>query len=382
VQKEKTGIEVKDVGEVVEVPTPNQTVPIKQELKVDDLDQLIDELAAEIKQDELAESQTVAPKKLAESQTVAPKKTTPGLDELDQLIQEIAVEVETEGLEMDKVGVSVKDVVEEIELTEEDMMVIDERLKELEMAIDEDSVDLKEMEELLRDLDAATLDLDSATLDLELGTMEQEVTTVETEVENIEMKSPELEVGQVDTPALDLKAKKVDAPKPDVSAFDAKIERLQKERQRLENPTAGDRFKAFFKHGFKGVKGERDQLETKIEATTAARDMVLGGVSTEVQRQKIEELKNSIAVTKHTLREHRGILAVDGLARGFNSTSGFTKEQLETAQTEGLKAEQKLDVLKAELKMEKKVLSVREKLGMKDFHPGEGVKAPSHGHGV
>jgi hypothetical protein len=205
---------------------------------------------------------------------------------------------------------------------------------------------------------------------------------MEMDVENLEVESLDLEVGKVDAPTLDSVPKKVEAPKPDVSAFEAKIEKLQKERQRLEKPTAGDRIKAFFKHGFKGVKGERDQLETKIEATTAAKDMVLSGVSTEVQRQKIEQLKQGIAETKHTLKEHRGILAVHAVANGFNTKSGFTREQLETAQTEGLKAEQKLDVLKAELKMEKKALSVREKLGMKDFHPGEGVKAPTHGHGV
>lgn len=350
--KEKVEIGVKDVGEGVEVPTPNQTLPIKPKMTVDDLDQLIDELATEIKQDELAEGETVEPKKLIQ-----------GLDELDQLIQELEVEVETEKLDVDELGVSVQEVVEEIELTEEDMLVIDERLKELEMAIDQDSVDLKEMEELLLDLDVATLD---------------------SVVENVEVPSLEMDEEKIemDTPVLDTQAKKVDVPKPDVSAFDAKIEKLRQEQQRLEKPTAGDRFKAFFKHGLKGVKGERDQLETKIEATTAAKDMVLSGVSTEVQRQKIEQLKQSIAETKHTLKEHRGILAVHAVANGFNTKSGFTREQLETAQTEGLKAEQKLDVLKAELKMEKKVLSVREKLGMKDLHAGEGVKAPTHGHGV
>jgi hypothetical protein len=355
----KTGVEV---GEGLEVQTPSQTTviqPEKETLKVDveetptvtsekvgeeldDLDLLIQEVTEEVRAEQLGVDQMgIKPEdlleKIQENPNVAQEELSKGLDDLDRLIQELAEEVDTEQLEIDQMGITPKDLLEEIELTVEDMKEIEDRLKDLEEGIDQDSVDVEELESLIRDLEAPTL-------------------------------KPQVQIANT--------------PKPDVSAYEARIQNLQKERQRLEKSTAGDRFKAFFKHGFKGVKGERDQLETKIEATTAAKDMVLSGVSTETQRQKIEQLKQGIAETKHTLREHRGILAVEGLARGMNTKTGFTQEQLETAQTEGLKAEEKLDVLKAELKMEKKVLSVREKLGMKDFHPGEGVKAPTHGHGV
>lgn len=305
----KVGVEV---GEGLGVQTPSQTTviqPEKDELKVD----------------------------VGESPNVAQEELGKGLDDLDRLIQEHAEEIKAEQLEVDQLGITSKDLLEEVELTVEEIKEIEIQLKELDGGIEEDKVDVEELESLIRDLEAPTL-------------------------------NPQVQTAN--------------APKPDVSAYEARIQNLQKERQRLENPNAGDRIKAFFKHGFKGVKAEREQLEIKIEATTAAKDMVLSGVSTEEQRQKIEQLKNSIAVTKHTLHEHRGILAVNALANGMNTKSGFTTEQLETAQTEGLKAEQKLGGLKAELKKEERVLTVREKLGMQNPNPGQGEKIPHRIHGI
>ena len=160
-----------------------------------------------------------------------------------------------------------------------------------------------------------------------------------------------------------------------LAPFDNQIKSLEQRRDQLKNnPTFGDKFKAFFKHGLKGVDGEIAKLETKIEVTKIAREDTATGVSMDLRREAVQRLKHNEAALEHEIQQAKAVVVANNVEQSMNLKSTVTPGQLDDA----FKHHDNLAPAKKEIgeaiKTQERVLSVREKLGAQPHIPTEGPK--------
>ncbi|QIF02154.1 hypothetical protein [Roseimicrobium sp. ORNL1] len=155
------------------------------------------------------------------------------------------------------------------------------------------------------------------------------------------------------------------------------IDKLEARKAQLQNnPSAGDHVKAFFKHGTDGIQGEIESIDKKIATLKLAAEQAKQGVTMQDERTQVQILKES----SQTLKQEIEALRQDMGGRALNN---FHKIGVQTSEQEFAEMQRKLEGLeqareevKAAIKKEEGVLSVREKLGIK-ANPKEPLRVPS-----
>jgi hypothetical protein len=149
--------------------------------------------------------------------------------------------------------------------------------------------------------------------------------------------------------------------------FNNRIKELEDRKNQLEtNPSIGDRIKCFFKHGFKGVNGEIEKIDKKIEATTLAKDSVEKGVSMDDMQKNLERLKVDRAEFALAMEMAKSEVTLNNAARSVNMESHLTDKQVDKSIDTYERAKVEKEALGSTIKQQEKVLSVREKLGPKE----------------
>jgi hypothetical protein len=155
--------------------------------------------------------------------------------------------------------------------------------------------------------------------------------------------------------------------------FNDRIQALKDEQTRLsQNPTFGDKFKAFFQHGFKGVQGEIEKVQGKIDITEMAKKSVASGKSLDDLRDKLDTLKMDRADLQQTMDLAKNVVVMRRLDESLGKMSKVSDDQVNKAIGEHQQAKQERDDLSAKIKDKEKTLKVREKLSPEEV---------SHGHG-
>lgn len=144
------------------------------------------------------------------------------------------------------------------------------------------------------------------------------------------------------------------------------IDKLEARKAQLQNnPSAGDHVKAFFKHGTKGIQGEIESIDKKIDTLRTAVHQAQHGVTVQDDREQVQLLKDSERSLKgqiESLEQRMGGLALN---RQFKIGEQVTDQEFQAMQ-EKLEAMQNgLKDIQAKIKKEEGVISVREKLGIK-----------------
>ena len=153
-----------------------------------------------------------------------------------------------------------------------------------------------------------------------------------------------------------------------LAPFNQKIKGLEEQRDQLKNdPGVFDHIKAFFKHGTKGVQGEIDKLDKKIDVVKEARKDVETGVSMEDRQFGLDRMKHNRAVMSlERLAAEQEVRAgqIDIIDVASSNSVG-SKETVQEAgkRVDSLKPLEK--VLDGMIEKQEKVMSVREKLGPK-----------------
>jgi hypothetical protein len=137
---------------------------------------------------------------------------------------------------------------------------------------------------------------------------------------------------------------------------------LEKKLEKLEHPSWKDKIKAFFKHGAKGIDGEIESINRKIEATDLALDDLKAGLTPEHRKQKVDVIKAQLAENRQRLDQRAGHVVALRLEESMPSNE-LTPEEREKAErtveeTAGLNSVRKQ--LKEQLKVEKKALKLGE----------------------
>lgn len=149
---------------------------------------------------------------------------------------------------------------------------------------------------------------------------------------------------------------------------------LEKKLEKLEHPSWKDKIKAFFKHGAKGIDGEIESINRKIEATDLVLDDLKTGLTPEHRREKVQSLKDELLLNRAQLREHAGHIVGLRLEE-ITPTHELTEEErkkAEVALEEAPKLSSVRKSLKAELKVEKKALKLGEEL--EEFREKSGIQ--------
>ncbi len=162
--------------------------------------------------------------------------------------------------------------------------------------------------------------------------------------------------------------------------FNAQIKALEDKKAQLQtNPSIGDKFKAFFQHGFKGVQGEIEKLDKKIEATKVAKNDVETGVTMEQRQQDLDRMKHNQASLGAVLQQAEGVVVQARLDEsGLTTQSSVSDKQLKEAISEGTNVKELQKELGDRIKTQEKVLSVREKLGPKAPEKSQGQSRGVH----
>jgi predicted nucleic acid-binding Zn-ribbon protein len=144
------------------------------------------------------------------------------------------------------------------------------------------------------------------------------------------------------------------------------IDKLEaRKTQLLNNPSAGDHVKAFFKHGTNGINGEVEKIDKQLETLRAAVDEAQHGVSVQDDREQVQLLKESERELKaqiESLRHDAGGLALN---RQFKVGVQATDEEFVGMQQKLDEMVQAREAIQSKIKKEEGVISVREKLGIK-----------------
>ncbi|RBP44429.1 hypothetical protein DES53_104249 [Roseimicrobium gellanilyticum] len=162
--------------------------------------------------------------------------------------------------------------------------------------------------------------------------------------------------------------------------FNDRLKELNDKKTQLEqNPTFGDKFKAFFQHGLKGVKGEIEKIEGKIEVTELAKQSVKDGTSMEDLQKKLDGMKVDRAEYLLAMKTAKDVVTLNNAAKSVNMESSFSKEQVDKAILMHETVKPEAEKVQAKIDQQEKVMSVREKLGPKAPQTGQGQ---SQGKGV
>ena len=149
-----------------------------------------------------------------------------------------------------------------------------------------------------------------------------------------------------------------------LKAFDDRIHQLETDRNRLQrNPTTKDKIKAFFQHGLKGVQGEIDKLNFKLEVTRIARTDVELGVDPGRRQEAIDRLKHNAAALTYEIEMTKGVVIQKRLAESLNTGTSVTDKQVQDAIAHHDKLAPVKKDLEKTIKTQEKAMSVREKLG-------------------
>jgi hypothetical protein len=149
---------------------------------------------------------------------------------------------------------------------------------------------------------------------------------------------------------------------------------LEKKLEKLEHPSWKDKIKAFFKHGAKGIDGEIESINRKIEATDLALDDLKAGLTPEHRKERVDTIKAQLAENRQRLDQRAGHVVGLRLEESMPSNQ-LTPEEREKAEraveeSTGLTSVRKQ--LKEQLKVEKKALKLGEELD--DFREKSGIK--------
>jgi hypothetical protein len=160
------------------------------------------------------------------------------------------------------------------------------------------------------------------------------------------------------------------------------LEELKEDRNQLNNPSSSQRLKAVAKNGPRGIQAEIDKVEQKIRTTERGLEAALNEIGLDDQKATRQQMKDALQANKREL----GVIKADikaaendlknvSLNEQLLGSSLKTSEKAELAHQannainvrEALKprAEQLKAAnqdLKAEIKAEKKAISVREKI--------------------
>jgi hypothetical protein len=157
--------------------------------------------------------------------------------------------------------------------------------------------------------------------------------------------------------------------------FDDRVQQLNDKKTQLQqNPSALDKIKCFFKHGMKGVQGEIDKIDKKIEVTNIAKESVEKGNSMEDLQKKLDGMKVDRAEFLLAMETAKGVVVSNNAAKSVNMSSGFSEGQVDKAMSTHERAKPEAENLSAQIKQQEKVMSVREKLGPKAPQQGQGEK--------
>jgi hypothetical protein len=160
--------------------------------------------------------------------------------------------------------------------------------------------------------------------------------------------------------------------------FNDRIKQLEDKKAQLETkPTIGDKIKCFFKHGLKGVQGEIDKIQGKIEVTELAKQSVKDGKSVDELQRKLESMKVDSAEFALAMQTTGREVGRKALEDGHNMTPTISDNQEQQARDTHARAKIEKESLDKGIKQQEKVLSVREKLG-----PKAPEKAQGQGKGV
>lgn len=161
--------------------------------------------------------------------------------------------------------------------------------------------------------------------------------------------------------------------------FEDHIKQLEDRKQQLkDSPTLKDKAQAFFKHGFKGVKGEMAKIDKEIAVTQTAIQDVKQGVSLDDRREYVERMKQGMQANQSKINQGKAELLNSQLKESNPGLGGKSMSDKKVDKLEDKMAAQK--EMMAKLKTEEKVLSVREKLSMNQGSPK--VEAPKVHHSV
>ncbi|RBP44427.1 hypothetical protein DES53_104247 [Roseimicrobium gellanilyticum] len=157
--------------------------------------------------------------------------------------------------------------------------------------------------------------------------------------------------------------------------FDNRINELNDKKTQLEqNPTFGDKFKAFFQHGLKGVKGEIEKLQGKIDITTMAKDTMVQGKSLDELQKKLEGMKVDRAEFALAMESARNIVGLRRLEESMGNTPSMSDEQVNKALDTHARAKIEKEDLNPKIKEQEKIVKVREKLAPEEASHGQGHK--------
>ncbi len=169
-------------------------------------------------------------------------------------------------------------------------------------------------------------------------------------------------------------AMKQDAAK--MQPYTLAMDQLKQEQDRLRtNPSRLDKFVALLKHGSKGIDGEIEKLQKKIDATKLAMNDELQGITIQDRQDHVNMMKQGVGGAKRGIEALDNEIGNDNLAQAHPQIlkpkpMEQRKEMLDTR--EALKNEKAR--LKGEIETNKSAVKVREKLGPK-------VEAPKKGTG-
>jgi hypothetical protein len=157
--------------------------------------------------------------------------------------------------------------------------------------------------------------------------------------------------------------------------FDDYLKKLEDRREKLaNNPSGLDKFKAFFQHGLKGVQGEIDKLDFKIEAAKIAREDTATGVSMKLRNEAVSRLKHNAGTLEQEIQQAKAVVLTRNLEQSMGTQLTVSQKQVERAvDRHDALTPAKKEIAEA-IKTQEKVVTIREKLGAKPHTPEDGPK--------
>ena len=148
------------------------------------------------------------------------------------------------------------------------------------------------------------------------------------------------------------------------------IDKLEARKAKLENsPSLGERFMARLKHPTKGIQGEIDKIDGQVAVLKAAVKEIQEGVSVDDDRELLKILKE----TDRALKEDIDKFRMDTQAEIYNGQLKIgpevSDERIEQAQRQLDAMNREHEILAAKIEQEKRIISVREKMGLKENAP-------------
>ena len=174
------------------------------------------------------------------------------------------------------------------------------------------------------------------------------------------LKMPNVDSGKV--------LQEVDAVRP----FQARIKELEKQKNDLENrPKVGDKVKAFFNHGRKGLDGEIAKVDKRIAATQVAKDDVAQGISTKERREEIQGMKDDIGKLKKDINKLASNVTANSLEKGTKNPSVSDAQAQKSMDKLKDKVPERKN-LKETVKIQEKSLKVREMVELQSQKQAKG----------